>query len=365
VIRVMIVEDEMLIRMGLKAGIPWEALGCQVIGEAADGLEALALYPRLKPDLVFLDIGMPRMDGLAFFEKAKTQTHQASFVILSSHNEFDLVKRAVQLGAADYIHKLKFSVEEISQIIARLPRTRSASAAPAAIQEMCPVLSLEDAMRDEPPYTGACAALLVEEERTSLAEREQLVRDVAGQALRGICPVFLRMEERRCLLLLVDLPEWMGPLKVIEIAGRMEDSLNTCLRCSALLLTCGPRRERASLALADLNQAAAMNRYVRVALRWVHRHYARPLTLAGVSEQLRLNESYFASLFKREMGVSFVAFLNQFRMHQAQELLRSGESVKAAASAVGFESVSYFDRLYKRMVGSTPSQEREGGKGCA
>ena len=63
-IRVLMVDDEPLVRRGIVAGVDWAALGCEVVGEAQSGEEGLELARRLKPELIITDIRMPKMDGI-------------------------------------------------------------------------------------------------------------------------------------------------------------------------------------------------------------------------------------------------------------------------------------------------------------
>ncbi|MDR1539335.1 MAG: response regulator [Clostridiales bacterium] len=353
-IRVMIVDDELLVRIGLKNGINWDELGCQVVGEAADGDEALELYSKLKPDLVFLDIGMPRMDGIAFFERAKAQDHQARFVMLSSHSDFELVKRALQLGALDYIHKLRFTETDIAQIIERLPPSASAS---NLMQELCPPLELGAVLRNDDPYLGRCSAFFIEEASCEWAEYERIVQNVLGEVLRDICPVYALIEEHGCLALIADAPSWMNEAKVIEISSRLEESLRTCGN-GHFLVSCSGICISASEAISEMRRHMALNHYVRAALRRIDAGYAKPLTLHSISRDLGLNESYFAFLFKKEIGVSFTTYLNRYRINRAKELLRYGWSIKDAAYSVGFENIPYFHRVYKHFTGETPFRDK-------
>ena len=80
-IKVVIVEDEELIRQGMKLTMEWEKFDCRVIGEAADGEEGMEIIERLKPDIVFTDIRMPKMSGLAMVEQKNYYTN-AKFIIL-------------------------------------------------------------------------------------------------------------------------------------------------------------------------------------------------------------------------------------------------------------------------------------------
>ena len=67
--RVLIVDDEKYVRMGIKSETDWALIGCEVVGEAANGIEGLEAAETLRPDLVISDIRMPKMDGIEMAEK--------------------------------------------------------------------------------------------------------------------------------------------------------------------------------------------------------------------------------------------------------------------------------------------------------
>ncbi len=101
-LRVVIADDEAVIRMGLRAML--EERGYRVVGEAGDGRRLLELVERLRPDLVFLDIKMPGLDGLAAAERL-AETHRLPVIILTAYGERDLVDRARQAGVMGYLMK--------------------------------------------------------------------------------------------------------------------------------------------------------------------------------------------------------------------------------------------------------------------
>jgi two-component system, response regulator PdtaR len=100
--RVLIAEDEALIRLDLKEMLEEE--GYDVVGEAADGQEAITLATELRPDLVILDVKMPRVDGIAAAEQIATN-RIAPVVILTAFSQRDLVERARDAGAMAYLVK--------------------------------------------------------------------------------------------------------------------------------------------------------------------------------------------------------------------------------------------------------------------
>lgn len=112
-IKVLIVDDEILVRIGLKTIIPWEDNGFELIGEAANGEEALRLLKDNPCDIVLTDIRMPGCDGLQLMEEIHKLSPRTKCLILSNHNDFEYVQRALRLGAADYILKLTMEPSEL------------------------------------------------------------------------------------------------------------------------------------------------------------------------------------------------------------------------------------------------------------
>ncbi|UUZ84997.1 response regulator [Paenibacillus sp. P26] len=91
--KVMIVDDEALVRIGIKSCIEWEKYDLEFVGQAEDGLQALELIETTRPDIVLTDILMPHMDGLELIEQLSVRYPYIKVIVLSCHNEMDAVKR--------------------------------------------------------------------------------------------------------------------------------------------------------------------------------------------------------------------------------------------------------------------------------
>ena len=135
-IRVLVVDDEPLVRRGVAQGVDWAALSCEVVGEAANGEEGLAMARRLAPDLIITDIRMPRMDGIEMMNTLRGEGCRARCVVLTAHSDFEYARSALLFGADDYLLK-PFRDEELEHAVLRAcgRLAETAPAAPAAQQE--------------------------------------------------------------------------------------------------------------------------------------------------------------------------------------------------------------------------------------
>ena len=104
-LRVLLVDDEIIIREGFKRLFDWEGHGCEVVGEAADGMEALAQIDSLCPDIAIMDINIPIMNGLKVIQLSRIKHPDTAFVIVSGYDDFAYCREALRLQITDYILK--------------------------------------------------------------------------------------------------------------------------------------------------------------------------------------------------------------------------------------------------------------------
>ena len=104
-LKVLIVEDEEMIRKGIVLTVDWAALDCVVVGEAANGLEGLEAARRLEPSLIITDLKMPQMDGIEMLRTLRAEGCNAYVIILTAYDNFRYAQSALRLGAVDYLLK--------------------------------------------------------------------------------------------------------------------------------------------------------------------------------------------------------------------------------------------------------------------
>ena len=127
--KVVVVEDEALVRRGIVLAVDWAGVDCAVVGEAADGAEGLEVIRRCQPDIVVTDIKMPRMDGIEMVRRLRAEGNGAHVIILTAYSDFAYAQSAVKLGAVDYLLK-PFHDGELEEAVTRLQSRVGRSEAP-------------------------------------------------------------------------------------------------------------------------------------------------------------------------------------------------------------------------------------------
>ena len=132
-LKVLIVEDEEMIRKGIVLTVDWAALDCVVVGEASNGLEGLEAARRLEPSLIITDLKMPQMDGIEMLRSLREQGCKAHVIILTAYDNVTYAQSALRLGAVDYLLK-PFHDGDLENAIMQLQnRLKSGSDSPETI----------------------------------------------------------------------------------------------------------------------------------------------------------------------------------------------------------------------------------------
>ncbi len=142
-LRVLLVDDEIMIREGFKRLFDWDEYGCEVVGEAADGMEALSRIDTLLPDIVIMDINIPILNGLKVIQLARIKHPEIAFVIVSGYDDFSYCREALRLKITDYILK-PVNYEEFGACIDNLKIAlfQNQTSRQSAQQEERPIQSL-------------------------------------------------------------------------------------------------------------------------------------------------------------------------------------------------------------------------------
>lgn len=117
---VLLVEDEVFVRESVRRIVDWNSLGFEVIGEAGNGIEALAFIEQHRPSLVICDILMPKMNGVELLRQVREKEIESRFIMLSCMSDFEYVRQAMEYGASNYILKLSMKVQSLMDALAKV-----------------------------------------------------------------------------------------------------------------------------------------------------------------------------------------------------------------------------------------------------
>lgn len=267
--KVLLADDEALIVKGLRRLINWEALGVEVVGEATDGEQALALMEQVRPDLVVSDIRMPKLSGLDIMARFPRDGYAPKFIFISGYGEFEYAQRALAGGAVDYLLK-PVSAEALEKTVRRALGLMAHSSADALFQQSFgqvqeffarltanrefagselydKFMAMADAKR-APVFRGLCLGLCRESEEalSDLPYEKQLLQrfmafNTARDWLeRGGHACFLRKDEGHCWL--------MGIFEREETAEEIvSEALAEVLRRTGCRLRAGLGSEQATM----------------------------------------------------------------------------------------------------------------------
>ncbi len=116
--KVLIIDDESIIRKGIKNIINWKQLDCEVCADASDGIEGIELIKKHLPEIIITDIRMPGLDGLSMIKQVKGIVPYSKIIILTGYRDFDYVQEAIKCGAFDFLLKPS-KIEELTAVLTR------------------------------------------------------------------------------------------------------------------------------------------------------------------------------------------------------------------------------------------------------
>ena len=110
-------DDEKLVRRGILGLIDWEKYGMEVVGDSGSGEETLEFLRKREVDLLFSDLEMPGLSGIPFLQEARLIRPEIQIVVLTMHQEFELIQQALRIGILDYITKAQIEEENIDALM--------------------------------------------------------------------------------------------------------------------------------------------------------------------------------------------------------------------------------------------------------
>jgi two-component system response regulator YesN len=393
--RVVIADDEPIIREGIRDAVDWESLGLEVVAEAGDGEEALELALRHRANVLLVDINMPIMNGLTLIREVKEQLPNIRVVIVTGHDEFGYAQQAIRFGVDEYILK-PANPDQLNEVLLRVKREldRSASQeshllmASRQIRKNIPLLRerfcnewIEEALSEQEivdqlqfldlPVRPPNAFGIVRWPEVDLGQsvRSERDRQLMLFAIENICSEVLSPREHAIFR---DSSGFIGAIVwgeadeqlFAEIEAHVARYLKLHIVTQCVPVEGGYADVGAAYrkARAGVYKETSISPLVRRARQYLREHYSdSQLSLESVAKAIGVSPVYLSRLFKQETGTTFVTLLTQIRISKAVQLLSTTDrSIADIGEAVGYESQHYFSTAFKKVVGVSPNRYRRG-----
>lgn len=408
-IRVYLADDEPLVLIGMRGILDWPALGYEIVGTASNGADALRDVEALHPDIVITDIMMPLMDGLELAETCRKKDPTLPvFIILTSYEQVDYMKRSIRFGAVEYLNKMDLTAQSLTAALERARKAvekemvlRAPAAPPAGSVEMyrerfflqlyggffteretfdraAEELSLRF---DAPCYTVALAELQCSQEETDRSSGLSAgVTGMAAKTMPRYMPCWVTGLDLRHFSVLVPLQDRQGLTEQVKPVLEKTGEILYKYFSTPLFWVVGP--PVTDILQADRSQQAAMDalpllgadrpvcfcpesparspdsrtRLVAQAQEYIRRNLDKRLSLNDVAAAFNFSPNYLSQMFSQN-GRSFVEFVTDARIGAAKNLMASTDmKIYEISERVGFESAFYFSKVFKKLEGVSPRE---------
>ncbi|WP_019911413.1 response regulator [Paenibacillus sp. HW567] len=392
--KVMIADDEAIIRDGIRQCVDWEELSMQVVAEAEDGEEALELAIECEVHIALVDLNMPIMHGIELMKRLREDLPHCKIIVITGHDEFSYAQESIRLQVNDYILK-PAEPKQLMQVLRgvrdelRLEQQKSQHLQQASRQILKNFPLLRERFCQE-WLEGSLSQSEIREQLRFLQlpeERPELIGIIRWRWEAH--PSGLKEQERQLFLfaienivteLLQDYPKAVfrdaaGQIIILlwdaageKVLAGAEAAVRSNLKIAAQVATQAVQGDITGLAAAYRKCRTALTReqplspLVRRARQYMLEHYGEyGLTLESIAGSLQASPVYLSRLFKQELGESFGTYLTQIRIRKAAQLLHSTElSILEVAERTGYETQHYFSTAFKKQTGVSPLQFRKG-----
>lgn len=160
-LKVLVVDDETFVRRGIVVETDWASMGCAVVAEAGNGLEALEAVHRFHPDLIISDIRMPKMDGIQLLKALREEDNDVPLIFLTAYSEFEYAQQALRYFAFDYLLK-PFEDGELEECVLRAKKEIEEARDDRKQQEGQAILAAPEDATDKSRYIREALAYIAE-----------------------------------------------------------------------------------------------------------------------------------------------------------------------------------------------------------
>lgn len=309
------------------------------------GRTAVEIARTMKPDIAFLDVQMPGLDGIATVEQLKLLNPNIKIAMISAHSDSEYILKTMKAGASDYILK-PARPQEIIRVFDKLIKSDAIGDSGLLIARIRELI--QNILSGQRSEALRILDLLWQEVIISTdQDNEKLRIRTRGLATYLINSISDRHHSPEILILLHNsMIRSINSAPVhADFKGYLIELIDTCLQ------------------LLDQYANDAGHELISQAHSYIQKNLQRNITLEDVARHIHLSTFYFSRLFKDKTGVNYIDYLIQLRLEKAKLLLlTTNDSVAVVAKKVGYSETNSFSRLFKSRLGISPSEYRAKNK---
>ncbi|WP_159881274.1 response regulator [Paenibacillus puerhi] len=361
-IKVLIVDDDNLVRKGLISILPWEQYGMEVVGEAKNGEKALELLASLKVDLLLTDLAMPVMSGMELMRIVRKQYPQIFIVVLTLHQDFEYIQECLRLGAIDYIAKVEMEQENSGEVFMRVKAR--------ILEEQLKISSASESGESKSKELEMFYDIIIGETLGSINEDRLTDLKKRGQALGWVH----RVSEFECFL--EDLKNMqLPPAKLMSFLHsqwnvwdriynsvtenhiELPDSFHSWTEVKDWLYEV---RELVAKAIGKAQYSEEVKDCIARAVQAMHDELSESVHASEMAKRVNMSRSYFSQCFKDLIGMTYNEYLRHIRMEKAKEYLQyTQKTIQWITENTGYTDQKYFSRIFQEKTGMLPSEYRQ------
>ena len=408
--KVFLVDDEIVVREGIRESFPWEDTSYVLVGEAPDGEMALPMIRDTNPDIVITDIRMPFMDGIELCRIMRAQMPWIGIVVLSGYDEFEYARQCIQLGVREYLLKpinaeaLKGALDKVSAQLEAERNTFEHAASLRARMEsggklvkeklVGSLFSDEAAEKDAQDVLKQLASMgcavpkpfysVIDAAFDPVGEGQAAASDLADNSDGIVLSSPGRVGTRFLVLgetgedveehayafaasLARELERIRGEkirVGIGEIVDKPEEIYQSFRAARHIRHLLVERTDEKAIILGTREMGETSDEKTPAVISEAKLYMAQNLTnpslmLQDVAKAVGMSNSRFSTVFSQQNGQTFTEYLIYLRLGKAKELLRN-TTVKGSqiAREVGYNDAHYFSYIFKKNTGMTPSEYR-------
>jgi YesN/AraC family two-component response regulator len=340
--RILIVEDEELERTSLRIFLEENLTDVRIVGEAKSGYEAMECIDREDINLMLVDVNIPGPDGLEVVRYAREKLDKVIIIVTTAYNDFEIAHAAIKLKVNDFLLK-PIRKETLIETVQAYEEELNHQDSPGQSSKI--LIRLGNEIRK---CSYKASVDLLKEYIDSIYQEFNDV-NVISKKLQELAKMILKISEELGVNDGNELVVQTEKLKIKYLLyNNKHDAFNEVVKMIDILFD----KVNVKGKISDDG--------MKVVVDYIERNIKKGISLEDVANHVNISTYYLSKIFKKEMGVNFIAYITDRKMELAKEMLATTDvPVLNIALDLAYNEANYFSKAFKKKTGYTPSEYRE------